>query len=230
MKRIIALCLMMLLLAGCSGKKDQEYVPENPRLTFTDSTGYFVKAPESPQRVEVLEGTLARLWEMAGGTVVSGEFSSKPDFLIGSAQAPEQVETCKSARKDGVPAALFALDSFQEYLRILDIFTMITGDEDAYVLHGIQQREAVEEITRSIMQDQEIKVQVLRDGMVQTDGFVGAMLRDLGAQIVEENPDMVFLIGNQEQDGVVLDEELFRNPPLDRWADAYGILAEELYG
>lgn len=230
MKRWIVVILSLILLTGCAGKKEDEYVPVNPRLTFTDSTGYFVTAPENPARVAVPDETLARLWELAGGTVYPEEYSFKPDFLIASAQDPVQVQTCQSARKDGVVGALFSVDSFQEYLRILDIFTMITGEEEAYDTYGLRQREAVEEITRSVPQEQGVRVQVVFDGTVQSDGFVCSILQDLGAQVVTENPQLVFLIGKQEQEGVALDETLFRDPPLERWAEAYGVLSEALYG
>jgi ABC-type Fe3+-hydroxamate transport system substrate-binding protein len=236
MKRLVAICLLVVLLAGCSGKESDVYEPENPQLTFTDSTGYFVKAPEAPRTVVVLDDSLARLWEMAGGTVQPESFSSKPEFLIGNARIPEQVTACEEARKEGVPAALMEVENFDSFLRTLDIFTIITANEDAMITCGNDQRREVEQVLQSLPEERNRKALVIRQGAAETEGFLCVMLEDLGAVLSQEDPEVLFVVGSgadtaqwPEAEIITLEEELFGAIPLDRWGLAYDILSKGLY-
>ena len=134
---------------------------------------------EKPQRVAVLFSSFADVWETAGGRVdiTVGEsvergfapedvllvddgagktinqellLSYEPDFVICSADLEEQVKTAEFLRKQGVPAAVFHVEEFQEYLDMLKICTDITGDQEAYETYGTQVREEVEAVLASV--------------------------------------------------------------------------------
>ncbi|MBQ7344903.1 MAG: ABC transporter substrate-binding protein [Oscillospiraceae bacterium] len=244
--KILALLLVLLLLTGCA---TEEPIPEgDPALTFTDNSNFFVTAPSQPRTVAVLCATYAELWTLAGGTVrvTVGEaadqgFASQdatlvdtgdgttvdqeallaadPDFVIGSVDVPAHVEACKAAREAGISAALFHMGSFQDYLRVLDIFTMITGDDTAYETYGRQLQQQIDTLKAQATGPRHILSIAVEDGVPvaygPSDHFLCAALEDLGAENVIETatavedlspaslpaPDHIFLIcaGDQEK-------------------------------
>jgi len=58
MKRLTALLLCLLLLAGCGAKYTERKEPETDALTFTDDLGRSVSV-EPPRRVAALIGSFA---------------------------------------------------------------------------------------------------------------------------------------------------------------------------
>lgn len=247
MKRPLCLLLSLLiltiaLLSGCS--QEEDLLEGDPALTFTDSTGYFVTAPNAPRTVAVLSPAYAEVWTLAGGTVrittadtVDQGFASqdailvdtgdgmtidqeallaaRPDFVIGSSDIPAHVDACEAARKAGISAALFHVGSFQDYLRMLDIFTMITGDEAAYEAHGHQLQQRIDGSKAQVTIYGKILTLTVADGEPvacgPSDHFLCAALEDLGAQNVVActtaledlppvSPDHIFLIyaGDEE--------------------------------
>lgn len=147
--------------------------------SFQDASGEQITLREKPQRVAVLFSSFADVWETAGGRVdiTVGEsvergfapedvllvddgagktinqellLSYEPDFVICSADLEEQVKTAEFLRKQGVPAAVFHVEEFQEYLDMLKICTDITGDQEAYETYGTQVREEVEAVLASV--------------------------------------------------------------------------------
>lgn len=246
MKRILIILLALLMLSGCA--KDTVIEPD-PTLVFTDSTGAFVTVPNTPRTVAVLFSSYAQVWIRSGGTVsvtvgesiqrgivpeetrlvddgagmtvdTDGLLAARPDFVIGSADIPAQVEACKTLREKGIPCALFRMDSFQDYLRMLDIFTMITGNETAYETHGTQVQQKIDAIKDRIPQPGATpkKILFIRAGSQPSstkahrapDHFVCTMLQELGTvniaddapslleelsleQVQEQSPDHIFL-------------------------------------
>lgn len=242
--KILSLLLVLLLLTGCAAEEPLSEV--DPALTFTDSTGFFVTAPNEPRTVAVLCSSYAEVWTLAGGTVriTVGEavqqgfatndatlvdtgdgttidlealLAARPDFVIGSADIPAHVDACKAAREAGISAALFHMGSFQDYLRMLDIFTMITGDGTAYDTHGRQLQQQIDALKARVTTTSKVLLMAVEDGVPvaygPSDHFLCAALEDLGAQnIIEKtttlealpptSPDHIFLIcaGNEEKD------------------------------
>ena len=66
MKRITAILLALLLLAGCA---PVEVPVGEGYCTFADSTGATVTLQEKPKTVAVLFSSFAEVWTLAGGNV-----------------------------------------------------------------------------------------------------------------------------------------------------------------
>lgn len=132
-----------------------------------------------PERVAVLFSSFADIWLTAGGRVditvgesverglvpdgtplvddgagktINGELllSYAPDFVIGSADLEGQIQTVEFLRRQGVPAAVFHVETFGDYLEMLKICTDITGDADAYEVYGAQVQAEIRALLASL--------------------------------------------------------------------------------
>jgi len=214
---------------------------------FTDHVGTVVSLDSHPERVAVLFSSYAEIWNLAGGTVsVSvGEsidrgfvpestplvdagagkaidlellLAVQPDFVIGSADIEAQAEICRIMNENGIPSALFQVDTFSDYLSMLKICTDITGNEAAYTEHGILVAQESQEIMTAVEQyltdsPSEPEILFIRAGSQYSstkakrapDNFVCTMLDDLGAHNIAD--DAAILL-----DGLSLEEILLRDP------------------
>lgn len=146
---------------AASGKGDYPY-------TFTDSLGNSVTLQEQPKKVAVLFSSYADIWQTAGGEVAitvgdsiergfasadcilvdegSGHsvlntellIASQPDLVIGTTDYDVQKEAIALCARSGIPAAAFQVDTFEDYLGLLQICTRITGQEPLYREHGVE--------------------------------------------------------------------------------------------
>ena len=141
---LLALLTALFLLCSCSVQP----ISEEKQISFTDSMNHLVSLDKTPETVAVLFSSYAEIWNLAGGTVsvTVGESvergfapaetplvddgagktidmellpAAQPDFVIGSADIDAQVEACGLLRQAGIPAALFRVDTFSDYLSML---------------------------------------------------------------------------------------------------------------
>ncbi len=149
--------------------------------------------------------------------------AAEPDFVILTPDIEGQLglqETLEAAR---IPAAYFHVDSFEEYLHMLEICTRITGRDDLYQENGAALQEQIERMIDSVQGKQAPRVLLMRaysSGVKakNSDNFVGAMLNDLGAvniadsdaslledlqmeSIVAADPDVILIttMGNEQK-------------------------------
>ena len=170
MKKLISVALAaVFLLTACSkteGSKSDGY-------TFTDALGREVSVT-SFEKTVIASGSLAEIWELAGGTVygatddaldghslkdpdsvkiygdvknpsVESIIADDADFVIFSSTIAKQVELEESLSSAGVTVAYFNVESFDEYLSMLKICTDITGYSDLYTSNGETVRERIEQ-------------------------------------------------------------------------------------
>lgn len=249
------MCLVLILqliipLCSCGDTEHRE-----GEISFTDYTGHTVRLDKTPERVAVLFSSLAEIWTLAGGEIfiTVGEsvergfacgdvlladkgagktvntellISHKPDFVILSADVPAQVECARMLRDIGIPCALMRVESFDDYLHTLKIFTDITDRSDLYEKNGTHIKNQVDSILEVLSSDSKMpKVLFIRAGSTSRstkaknaeNNFVCKMLEDLGAYniadnapilldglseevILTENPDIIFisLMGDEE--------------------------------
>lgn len=131
--------------------------------------------------------------------------AQEPDFVIATGLSTGRHSTGVSqddlkAALDasGVPVAFFTVTTFDDYLRMLGVFTAITGRDDLYQENGAEVQERVEQAIAQYgvagSAPSVLVVSAYSKGLVAQDstGMTGAMLADLGASnIVDENPSLL---------------------------------------
>lgn len=189
----IFVCLVMLLLAGCTSKDkqtentDTQLESEQSKVvSFTDDLGRVVEV-ENPQKVACLLGSFAEMWQLAGGEVcataddawddlglelsedtvnlgsthyisVETVLAASPDFVIASATGSNNLGMKDTLEASNIEVAYFEVSGFDDYLRVLKIFTDITGREDLYEKNGVEvqkQIDAVIEKSKERLQGEE---------------------------------------------------------------------------
>lgn len=238
MKHVLILVLCIFLLTGCSAPD-----AAGEGYTFTDDTGTEVRVSEKPQKVAVLLSSLADLWITAGGSVdiTVGEtidrgfadetvilvdegagktinlealIDAEPDFVLYSADLSGQLECADTLCSAGIPAAGFALETFDDYLRVLKICTDILGTPERYQQYG-SDLEAEIDAMIALAQAQENQPDILfvRAGSsakvtkakTAENHFVCAMLKELGTYNIAEKAPILL-------DGLSTEEILLSDP------------------
>lgn len=237
---LLALVTALLLLCSCSVQP----ISEEKQISFTDSMNHLVSLDKTPETVAVLFSSYAEIWNLAGGmvSVTVGEsvergfapletplvddgagktidmellLAAQPDFVIGSADIDAQVEACGLLRQAGIPAALFRVDTFSDYLSMLKTCTQITGDAQAYETHGTAVKGRIDEILAAAQtqQSQQKDILFIRAGSQYSstkakrapDNFVCIMLDELGAHNIADEAEVLL-------DGLSLEEILLQDP------------------
>jgi iron complex transport system substrate-binding protein len=211
--------------------------------TFTDDTGNEVTLTEPPKKVAVLLSSLADLWITAGGSVditvgetverglapesvllvddgagktinVETLVSAEPDLVLYSSDLSGQLECADTLSAANIPAAGFAVETFEGYLRGLKIATDILGTPDRYEIYGVQVQERINELTTAA-QNQKTQPQILfvRAGSAAKftkaktaeNHFACAMLDELGTYNIANNAPVLL-------DGLSTEEVLLSDP------------------
>lgn len=186
-------------------------------FTFIDSENNLVELYEKPKKVAVLFSSLAETWINAGGEIhiTVGEtverrlcssdvllvdsgagktidneklISLEPDFVLCSADVAAQKETAQLLKKAGIPVALIRLDTFEDYLSSLKVFTQITAKPELYTKNGEAVKKDIEKIMAENKKDEAPEILFIRSGSSVSsakakkaeDNFAAKILEDLG--------------------------------------------------
>ncbi len=176
---------------------------------------------------------LGSLLEPSMETLISAE----PDFVIASSNTKADLELQDSLEALCIPVAYFGVNTFDEYLHMLDICTRITGQRDNYQTYGLDVQ-AQEDAAKAEADGSAPTVLFLRAGSNgvkvknSKDTVLGAMLADLGAvniadsdtalledlsleQIMADDPQYIFAVyqgSDQEAAQKVMEQTLTSNP------------------
>ena len=263
MKKITSLILVLIMvlsfLSSCG-----DGVFSKGKYTFTDSLGKTVTLDEKPRRVAVLFSSYVDIWIAAGGTVFATVYESvergfvedgtpvvdsgaghtaidtealvalEPDFVITTADYAVQRETAEFMNSLGIPAASFSVESFEDYLSVLKIFTEILDTPERYELYGTAQAEKIAQIKASAVDKYEAESMLfVRAGTSKRsvkakraeDHFAAAMVEEFGFSnvadfkgelldglsleaVVDANPCYVFVtfMGDESAASAYVDE------------------------
>lgn len=240
-RRIASVLLCLCLLAGCAAKTGQE--AQDRDYMFTDDTGAQVRVPYRPETVAVLTSSLADLWLTAGGQVdiTVGEslqrgfaeedsvlvdegagktvnlellIGAKPDFVLYSSELSGQLECAQLLHAAGIPAAGFAVETFEDYLKLLQICTDILQTPQAYETHGTELKREVDALI-AMAREQTVQPDILfvRAGSgagytkakTAENHFVCVMLKELGTNNIAEKAPVLL-------DGLSTEEILLSDP------------------
>ena len=166
--------------------------------------------------------------------------AAEPEFVLGSAKTAGNVELQELLEQAGIPVAYFDVSSFEDYLRVLDICTQITGHEENYTQYGTEVGSRIEAARARATGEAPTVLFVRATGASvkvknSQDTVLGEMLADLGCvniadsetgllenlsmeTIVAADPDYIFVIiqGTDTTDAeMLLDTTLLSNPAWD---------------
>ena len=185
--------------------------------------------------------------------------AQNPDFVILNAEVSEQTALHEFLQEAGVPHAYFKTNTFDEYLAMLRTFCDMTGREDLYEQNGLAVQQQISDVLE-LVQNAKLpapNVLLLRaysSGCKAkgSDNMTGAMLKDLGANIIADDPEDIFVVtmGASQQKALdwlaenlqanpawsglsavqsghyyLLDKALFHYKPNARWGESYRTLA-----
>lgn len=242
MRRLCAALLMSILVLALSACAGSAKTPDGAWLTFTDDAGQEIRLDKKPERVAVLFSSFAEIWTLSGGevAVTVGEsvergfaggdallvdsgagktineerlLSCRPDFVICSADIPAQVSAAELLNTAGIPAAVFRVESFADYLRVLSVCTQITGNAEAYETYGASVKREIDGLLSGAADETQMKILFIRAGSsarstkakTAEEHFACAMLRELGTYNIAENARVLL-------DGLSIEEILTENP------------------
>ncbi len=243
--------------------------PQGEAVTFTDHLDRQVTVPKNPQRVAALIGSFAQVWTLAGGEVAATAndawtsfdlgldqsatnlgktteislellLAANPDFIVASAKTDIDVELMPTFEASGIPTAYFDVNTFDEYLDMLEKCTQITGRDDLYQVNGLDVKTQVDKVLEDAAAYADVHPEVLylraTGSSVKAKGgkgtVLGQILTDLGCdniadnhdslledlsieRIVEVDPEYIFIVmqgSDQQKVEDKLEAELTGNP------------------
>jgi len=225
-------------------------------VCFTDALGREVSV-SAPRRVGIASGSLAECWTLAGGEVcavtrdaeerklelpegvidlgslkepsLEAILAADLDFLILIPSLKSHLSMAETLDKTGIPYAYFSVEDFEDYLKLLKLFTDITGRKDLYEINGasIQPRIAAALERGRLAESAKILILRTSSGKVKaldSSFMVGGMLSEFGClniadsnsglltelsleAIVQENPEYIFIscMGDVEEGMALLE-------------------------
>lgn len=281
--RILAAILLATLLCGCANTAAPAVTESDTAVGFVDDLGRAVTVCQ-PRRVAALLGSFAEVWTLSGGTVCAAPedawddfalelpdavhiggahspslellLSADPDFVIASASTASNVALQETLEASGIPVAYFDVDNFDDYLRMLDICTDITGRKDLFEQNGTALARQIDELKERVsdaqLPEEQRTVLLLRaaSGFVKAKGsegtILGEMLADLDCiniadsdtslletlsveSVIRQNPYRIFVVtmGNDTQKAQDNLDQMFRENPA--WETLEAVQQERLY-
>ena len=164
--------------------------------------------------------------------------AAQPDFVLASTKTSADVELMPTLENAGIPTAYFDVSSFEDYLRMLEICTRITGCEDRYEQYGMLVQEQVDAAIASAQDKQGPTVLYLRATgssckvKNSQNTVLVEMLADLGCTniadsdeslletlsmeaILQADPECIFIVlqgSDQEKARQTLEKAVLSNP------------------
>lgn len=240
MKKIslFIILLFILILTGCKNNTiNNEYY-----YKFVDSNNTTITLKEKPKNVAILFSSFVEIYNIAGGEtnitvqesitrglvnndvilvdsgagkVINTEtlVAAQPDFVIGSLDISAQVKTCEFLNDLNIPSALFKVETFDDYLKVLKILCEITGNNNNYETYGLDVKNNINNILNNIDKSQTKKILFIRSGSSSSSckaknkdlHFACIMLDEIGTYNIADEAKILL-------DGLSVEEILLNEP------------------
>ena len=278
-KLVFLLILLIFVLTGCNGiqgKEDTEVISSRETVILKS---------DSPKRVIALSKSNAELWVLAGGTLVGtsddaleieglnsdvqslGDMDHvsleaivalNPDLLILFSTDPAQKALGESAEAVGINVYYTNIDGYSDYDRVMQNFTDLTGDTEAYAKNVLNVRTQIEEILKKVPVTEEKKTYLLlhvsatKSKAEKNDYFASEIFNNLGLTniasdtsafdelsleaIISADPDYIFVVPRGDEKKALSGfSEIFESQPAWKGLSAvsenrYYLLSKELFG
>lgn len=241
MKRLLVLILVLVcavLFWSCSENETKE----DSYISFGDDSGFEVLLEEKPKKIAVLFSSHAEMVLLAGGSVdvTVGEtiergfaqegtplvddgagkkincellIAQNPDLVIGSYDIAAHKETAELMRKAGVPTALFHVESFYDYERVMGVLCRIFDSQEMYNKNVSSVRTEIESVLENVPKGKEKKILFIRcastskatKAKTKDQNFVCAMLDEMNTYNIAENVPLLL-------DGLSIEHIILENP------------------
>ncbi|MBQ3080477.1 MAG: ABC transporter substrate-binding protein [Clostridia bacterium] len=237
MKKILIFVFILCGLAFLSA-------PVLSEVSFVDASGDTVALSCAPENTAVLFSSFAEVWNLSGGETritvyeavergFAGEdavlvdmgagksidlemlIEARPDFVITSIDIPAQRKAAEFLKSAGIPTAEMRVESIEDYVNMLKVFTDITGNAEAYRVYGEEVYEKAEDIRLKANENkgETPKILFIRSGSSVTSAkaknakqhFAAKMLEELGAYNIADNAKVLL-------DGLSFEEILIEDP------------------
>lgn len=177
--------------------------------------------------------------------------AAEPDFVIGSTNTSADLELKDTLVAAGITAAYFDVQNFEDYLRVLKVFTQLTGQEENYELYGIEVKSQVDAAIARQTGESASVLCIRATGSsckvkASEDNVLGEMLADLGCinvadsdhsllenlsieAIIQDDPDYIFAVlqGSDSTDAqAMLEKTLLSNPA---WSELRAVKEGRFY-
>ena len=184
--------------------------------------------------------------------------AAEPDFVLGSTKTAADLELLDLLEQSGIPVAYFDISSFEDYLRMLDICTQLTGCPERYTQYGTEVQAQVEQAVARQDGSAPRVLYVRASGSSckvknSQDSVLGEMLTDLGCVniadsadslleelsmeiILQQDPDHIFVVlqgSDTKKVEQTLEQSLLSNPAWDELTAVregrYHVMDQRLY-
>lgn len=213
--RLKTLLLALIMALMCCGHAEKVLV---------DDRGVALPT-ETPQRVVCLYGSYAEAWILAGGMPVGVTedaiserdlalddsvqligttkepnleliIALEPDLVIATLDLSQQLSACEVLEDAGIPCAAFQVDAWQDYARMMDVFTALTGRRDLYEAQIPAMQADIEATIAGTEGHDAPSVLLLRAFSTGVrakgaDNLAGIMLADLGCVNIAESDESI---------------------------------------
>ncbi len=176
--------------------------------------------------------------------------AAKPDLVIASAKNESQRNLEETLASLDTPVVYYDVSSFDDYCRVLEQFTEMTGDEDAYEKNVTDQSRIITEIQERYADKTDtpsaVAIRVTGKGsslLGSNDSVLGEMLQDLNVSnvagekttsdysmeaLIEQQPDLIFFTaqGKDNDTAKEMADEFFSDP---KWQQLDAVKSGKVY-
>lgn len=240
---LLSLLFLLCACSDRGGKEPLQQGDENNNtVVFTDDAQQKVCVSKNPEKVAVLFSSLAETVKLAGGKVdvTVGEavergfanesavlvddgagkkidaellIAQKPDFVVGSYEIAAHRSVAELLSSAGIPTALFHMENFDDYSRIMEILCEVFDNEQSYTENVENVEKKIENALSKVPKTEKKSILFVRcassakatKAKTKKENFVCEMLDELNTYNIAESAPVLL-------DGLSIEEIIIQNP------------------